>query len=196
MNFLSFFGFSVSATFTPGPNNIMSMTTAGKFGFKRALRYCIGVMLGFFVLLMLGAIFSSVLGRYIENISFIMKIIGALYMLYLAFIIVRDKPHEKKDTGRKELRPDSILTGFILQFINPKGIMFSITIMSAYVLPYYTDWPTVALFAGILALMALASTSLWGLGGAVFERVFREHKKVFNAILGLLLVYCAVSLFL
>lgn len=197
MNFFSFFGYVAATSFTPGPNTIMSMSTAGKYGFKRAFRFCLGVFIGFFTVLLLAAAFASVLREYIAGIEIVMKIIGAAYILYLAYVILRDKPREKKESKRKELRPDSTLTGIAMQFINPKGILYAITSMSSFVLPYYEGKPLmILLFAGILAGVALASTVCWALCGSVFERIFTKHKKVLNIVLALLLVYCAVSLFL
>ena len=196
MTFSAFFIYVCTMTFTPGPNNIMSMSIAGQRGFRRAMHYSVGVGLGFFLLLLLAAVFMKLLEAFIPRIELVMKIIGAAYMLYLAFIIVRDKPHKEKEGKRHVLRPDSVITGTLLQFINPKGVLYSITCMGTYVLLVTSSPFVVALYAAGLAFMGVLSTTLWALCGAVFVNVFSKHKKIINLLLALLLVYCVVTLFL
>lgn len=196
MNFFAFFLYAVTMTVTPGPNTIMAMSLAGKNGFSRALRFCMGVGLGFLLLQLVAAVFMRLLEAFVPRIELVMKIIGAAYLGFLAFTIVRDKPHAEKEERTRRLRPDSVVTGMLLQFVNPKGILFAITCMGTYVLLVTRSPMIIFLYALLLAALAFASTTLWALCGAVFMNVFSKHKKVFNILLALLLVYCAVSLFL
>lgn len=39
-------------------------------------------------------------------------------------------------------------------------------------------------------------TLLWALFGAVFEKFFKKYSKIVNAVMALLLVYCAVTMVL
>ena len=69
--------------------------------------------------------------------------------------------------------------------------------MEAYVLPYYQGQPAVRLaFALLLAFVGFFFTVCWSAFGAVFQRLFTAHARVVNTVMALLLVYCAVSLFL
>ncbi len=86
--------------------------------------------------------------------------------------------------------------GFALQFVNPKVILYGITIMSTFILPNYTSYIILVFVAVSLALVALLSTSTWGLCGATFHKLLKKHGKVVNIVMALLLVYTAVSLFL
>jgi hypothetical protein len=70
----------------------------------------------------------------------------------------------------------------------------SITVMSTFVLPYYKDIWSIILFIIILAIIGFSSTCVWALFGSIFERVFREKKKLVNIIMALLLVYCAATI--
>ena len=69
--------------------------------------------------------------------------------------------------------------------------------MEAYVLPYYEDRPVILfLFALLLAFIGFVFTLCWSAFGSVFRLLFSRHARVVNTIMALLLVYCAVSLFL
>ena len=69
--------------------------------------------------------------------------------------------------------------------------------MEAYILPYYHgQWFTLTLFALLLAFIGFCFTLCWALFGSVFKALFSKYAKVTNLVMALLLVYCAVSLFM
>jgi threonine/homoserine/homoserine lactone efflux protein len=177
--------------FTPGPNNIMSMNNAAGVGFKKGIVFNFGIFAGIFVIMILCLIFSSVLYAVIPKIQFPMKIIGAAYMLYLIIITLLPSGTHKirKNNG-------SFIVGALLQFINPKIIMYGITAMSSYLLPHYQSIPVLLLFALLLSSVGFTATLCWALFGSVFSMVFNKHGKILNIIMAVLLLYCAVSLFL
>lgn len=193
MNFSAFFSYTFLTAYTPGPNNIMSMTNTGREGFKRSIPFLGGIFSGFVVVMSACAVFSSLLYEYIPSIQPVMIYVGAAYILYLAWTIWRDKPH-KKNNGRTHA--NSFLSGMLLQFVNIKIILYGITAMSSYVLPNYHDVVTIELFALLLAVIGTSGCLCWAVFGAVFEKLFNQHRKVINIIMALLLVYCAISLFL
>lgn len=193
MNFPAFLTYAVITTYTPGPNNIMAMTLGSKYGFRKVLRFCLGVAIGFAIVQACVAAFCTLLASILPQIQGVMSYIGAAYILYLAYTVVRDKPHKEQD-GRME--PQGLLSAVLLQFVNPKGIVYGITIMTGYILPYYNTIPMIGLLILLLALLTLGSTVLWALAGTGIEKLFSKHKKIINIIMALLLVYCAVSLLL
>lgn len=187
----AFLAYVFITSFTPGPNNIMSMSNASRLGFKKSIPFCAGVMTGFTVVMLLSALFGSLLYAIIPTIKPYMLFVGALYILWLAFKTF-------KSSGVQESKSEhiSLLSGALLQFVNPKAIIYGITCMSAYILPYYQAPFALVLFSVLLGIVALMSTMSWALFGSVFKKLFAEHAKVINIIMALLLVYCAVSLFL
>lgn len=194
-NLFAFVSYVFVSCMTPGPNNLMCMANGTKYGFKKSLKFCFGVATGF-VLVLLCAIGCNVfLYRYIPNILRVMTPLGALYILWLAWVIWRDKPKEKKGKGMR-LDTTAFHAGVILQFVNPKGLLYGMTLITNFVFPYRRS---VEVFAAVLAfnwLVVLFSNICWLLFGSVFRRFFERYKKPLNVVMALLLVYCAVSLFL
>ncbi|MBQ8836202.1 MAG: LysE family transporter [Clostridia bacterium] len=191
MNFAAFFSYIFLTAFTPGPNNIMSMTNAGKYGFKKSFPFNLGIFAGFLTVMSACAAFTSLLYSVIPSVEPFMLFIGAAYILWLAWTIWRNKPSK----GKKGLAAtNSFTSGMVLQFVNVKVILYGITALSSYVLPYYHGFWSVALFVFILAFVGFAGTCAWALCGAAFEKFFAKHEKVLNAVMALLLVYCAVTM--
>jgi threonine/homoserine/homoserine lactone efflux protein len=84
----------------------------------------------------------------------------------------------------------------VLQFINVKVILYGITAMSSFVLPYYRGVSSVAAFVLLLSAVGFAGTLCWALFGAAFDRFFIKYSKIVNAVMALALVYCAGAMLL
>ena len=188
----TFLPFAFVVAITPGPNNIMSMNNAAQKGFRRALPFNFGILAGFFFVMILCTVFSSLLFTLIPRIQLPMKILGAAYMLYLALKIILSSKKRKavKDSG------GSFIAGAVLQLVNPKIIIFGITAISSFILPWYTSIPILLFFAFLIAFIGFSATLCWAAFGSIFSKVFNEHGRILNIIMALLLIYCAVSLFL
>ena len=78
--------------------------------------------------------------------------------------------------------------------MNVKVILYGITSLSSFVLPHYDSAGMLVLFCVILSVTGFLCTLLWALFGAVFEKFFKKYSKVVNAVMALLLVYCAVTM--
>ena len=180
-----------TTAFTPGPNNIMSMTNTGRRGFRRAMPFNFGILTGFTMVMLICTFFCSVLETVIPVIKTPMLVIGALYMLHLAWATFRSTGIDEQE-GK-----DGYFTALLLQFINPKIYIYGIMSMEAYILPHYHGRPVMlVLFALLLSGIGFLATLSWTAFGSAFRRLFTQHAKPVNTVMALLLVYCAISLFL
>ena len=187
----SFISYMIIMAITPGPNNIMSMNNAKNVGFKKGIKFNFGILTGLFVVLILCLIFSSFLYNLVPKVQFPMKIVGAAYMAYLIIIIlVPSKKHKNRSSN------GSYIMGALLQFINPKIMMYGLTSMSTFILPYYNEIPAQVFFVFLLAFTGFTCTLLWALFGSLFSMIFDKHGKILNIVMAILLLYCVVSLFL
>ncbi|OAH57707.1 lysine transporter LysE [Domibacillus aminovorans] len=191
MPLLSFFLYVFVTSFTPGPNNIMAMLFANQYGFKKTLRFCLGVGAGFFVIMLLCSYFNLLLKNFIPKIEFIMIILAAIYMLYLAIKIMLSKNNDKDHEGDKN---NSFFSGMLLQFVNPKGILYGITAISTFILPYHTSNFSLLVYSLFLAFVGFLSTMCWSVFGSLFQMYLTKYRSQFNIIMALLLVYSAVSI--
>lgn len=179
------------SSFTPGPNNIMSMLFANQSGFKRTFRFCLGVGLGFFILLLMSSFFNLLLHNFIPKIELLMAFIGAAYMLYLAYLILNSKEGLEAPSHRKY---NHFLAGALLQFINPKGVLYAITAIGTFVLPYQSTKAQLFFYSAILAIIGFSGTLSWSIFGSLFKKFLAQYRKQFNLVMALLLVYSAISI--
>ncbi|KAF5087903.1 LysE family transporter [Acetobacterium wieringae] len=190
-SFFNFLTYAVVTAVTPGPNNLMSMSIARQSGFKQALPFNFGVFFGFSVVMLICTFFFTMLSSMLPMIKTPMVIIGALYMLFLAY-----KTYQSSSEIKESLTKSSFVSGFLLQFINPKIYLYCLISMEVYILPYFShDFPMLVFFSGVLSLIGFSFTLCWAFFGALLQTLFSKHARLTNTILALLLVYCAASLF-
>lgn len=191
MPVLSFLLFVFVASFTPGPNNIMAMIFANQNGFRKSIRFCFGVGVGFFIIMLICSYFNLMLHSFIPKIELFLTIFGFVYMLYLAYKIMKSSANQ---SNSEESKNNTFFTGILLQFINPKGLIYGLTAVSSFIIPYYNTNFSLILASFFLAFVGFVSTVCWSAFGSVFQKFLSTYRKQFNIVMALLLVYTAVSI--
>ncbi len=185
--------FVLITTFTPGPNNLSSASMSINFGIKKTMNYLYGIVTGFFLLLLLCGFFSNLLFAAIPSVEPIMRWIGAAYILYLAYGTFRASFsfHEKSDQYLW-----GFYKGILLQFLNPKAIIYGLTLYSVFLNPLIGNPFYIILFSLGFALVGLCAVLTWALFGAIINQHLHHLKLriTINSILSLLLVYTAVKI--
>lgn len=189
-NMFSFISYVFVVTFTPGPNNIMSMINATQYGYKKTLKFMLGVFTGFFVLMVVSSFSNLFLFQYIPKIKPYMKAIGGLYMLYLASNILKPKKKSKDAVNRTA----TFQTGLLLQLVNVKVILYCLTVVSTFIIPSFQSKPILIGFSLLLALTAFVSVNCWALFGSFFNKYINKYEKTFNIAMALLLTYSALMI--
>ena len=192
INFIPFLSYVLVTTFTPGPNNIMSMTNANRDGFKKTLNFDLGVFAGFFVMMLACSYFNLLLFNLIPKIKIFMSIIGSAYMIYLAYKIYTSKIVEGESNNT---HINSFFTGLMMQFVNVKVILYGLTVVSSFIMPYSSNPAVLILFSLLLASLAFVSTACWAMFGALFQKFLSKYRKAFNTVMSLLLLYSAIAIF-
>ena len=192
MTIISMLIYAVVASFTPGPNNIMALFFSQNSGFKKAFRFSIGVGVGFLILLCLSQIFNTTLHSAFPKIEIFMKIFAFIYLMYLAYKIFMSSINGTKKGF--DAKFSSVRFATILQFINPKGVIYALTVISTFVTPVYTNWITQLLLVVILAFIGFLGTLSWAGLGSLFKVWIAKHELLFNIVMACLLVYVAFSI--
>lgn len=191
MNISSFLIYCFIVTFTPGPTNIVILSTVNQLGTKKAMEYTYGSTIAFSLLLVISAMLNTMLVTIIPKILIIMQIIGSLYMLYLAYQIY------KMDTSKPTVNQSGTFTsGFLMQFLNPKVVLFTLTVIPSFVMTKGTAVPTVIISVLAITLIGFSAFAAWVLFGTIFRNLLQRHKKIVNVMMALFLAYAAVMIWI
>jgi threonine/homoserine/homoserine lactone efflux protein len=187
MNITAFIIYCVVITITPGPTNIVILSSVQHFGARKTMKYVYGATIAFGLLLAASAVLNHVLAEVIPNIVGIMQIIGSVYMLYLAYQIYKMNSGEAAPSHNT-----NFFSGLVMQFVNPKVIVFSLTVIPSYVMPYYSSSLASFQFVAIITVIGFLAFMTWVICGTVFKKFLQQHQKIVNILMALFLVYSAI----
>ncbi len=173
---------------SPGPNNIFLLASASRFGLKKNVKFMLGAWTGSFTLMVLSGLFCTLLASVIPGIQPVMKYIGALYLLYLAWQTFRRLP--PGDSSTEKIPTYSM--GVFLQLVNVKIIIYGLTMFSSFILPYERRPLILLFFAFYLMVMGGIGNLIWAVAGNALRRLYDRHYRMMNLIMALLLVWCAL----
>jgi threonine/homoserine/homoserine lactone efflux protein len=185
--FIAFVVFATVMFFTPGPNNIMLLSSGLTYGFRRTLPHIVGVTIG--VAFMIGAVglgLGTIFFAY-PVLQTILKYAGIAYLIYLAAAIATSGPVASAQDNRRG--PMTFWGAAMFQWINVKGWVMVIGSITAYAGIAGFPWNIVIQIALCLLLGAVAC-SVWALFGSALRPILTSPKAVraFNIVMALLLL--------
>ena len=175
------------AAYTPGPNNIVASYSGFNFGIKKTIPHILGVALGFTSLVLLLTIGLINVFKLFPIIQIIIKYLGTVFLIYLAYKIASSTA---SDEIKKE-NPVKFIETFLFQYLNPKGVMVAIIVVSTYVDLGENYLSHSAQVVALAFLFASTSITLWTFIGKFLRKFATNDKfiKYFNyAMSGLLLL--------
>ena len=180
------------STFTPGPSNISTASSAVLHGYKNTLNYQVGLAAGVFFIMVLSGWISTTLLHVLPALEPVLRYIGAGYILYLAFKILK----ASYTFDDQDAQPFRFIHGLTLQVLNPKLIIYAFTLFSAFLAPITGNLALVVLAALLLAATSFGATSVWALFGTAIKTYLHNPrlKATVNILLSLSLVYAALAL--
>lgn len=179
--------FAFVASATPGPNNMMLLASGVNFGFRRTMPHMLGVGFGFVFMVMmiglgLGGLFQS-----LPILQDILKIAGAVYMVWLAWKLGTTK---SISDGSARARPMTFLGAAAFQWVNPKAWAMALSATATYTAVPGFFALNILVVAGVFGLINLPTISCWALFGVWLRRLLAAPRIVrwFNIVMALLLI--------
>ena len=191
--FLSLILFALVAAVTPGPNNLMLLASGVNFGFRRTIPHMSGIAAGFVVLMLaVGGGIGAVMTLY-PALNTALKIAGAAYLLYLAWMIASTRSLE--DKGDRGSEPMSFMQAVAFQWVNPKAWVMALTAFALYSDPQKPVMSGFLVIASFL-VVTIPSVSVWTAFGTALRGILYDPVRLrwFNVVMGLLLVASLVPM--
>jgi threonine/homoserine/homoserine lactone efflux protein len=192
---VAFVVFATVMFFTPGPNNIMVLSSGLTYGFRRTVPHIAGISIGF--AFMVGAVgfgFETIFLAY-PVLQTILKYAGAAYLIYLAIVIAISRP-ENAD-GKGEGRPMTFIGAAMFQWVNVKGWVMVIGTITAYAGIARFPW-NIVIQVVLSLLLGVMSTSTWTLSGSSLRPFMTSPRAVraFNIVMAVLLLASLYPVFM
>ena len=186
-------GISCSLAFTPGPNNALASFSGFNFGIKKTIPLILGVWFGYTVLVFfINFVLISTFIKY-PLIQEVIRILGTFFLLYLAYKISFSSLSKE---GKKN-NPVKFIDTLIFQFLNPKGVMAAIIVISKFVIEDNYLKSSLMVIV-VCSLTAVTSITTWAFLGK-FLRNFATNNnfiKRFNYAMSFLLIVCIIGFYI
>ncbi|MBP2170798.1 threonine/homoserine/homoserine lactone efflux protein [Erwinia toletana] len=183
------------STVTPGGATTVATASGAHFGFQRSLPFMCGIAIG---LATMAAVAAVGLGSIIISfpvLQLIMKIVGSLYLIWLACKMALAGPPNLHANISK---PVGFIGAIWLVWHNPKG--WAMTLGASASFASLSDVPTHLSFllGASFAIAAMISLSLWCAAGLLLARILKTNRQwhIFNTLLGLLLASSIVTMWI
>lgn len=181
--------FAFVTSITPGPNNLMLMTSGINFGMARTVPHMLGVSLGFTLMITLIGLGIMQLIDAIPGSQTAITIASGFYLLYMAWQIATTDTAPTSAQTEGNSKPFTFVQAALFQWVNPKAWTMALTAIAAYA-PKSMGWVGVVIVAGVFGLINLPSTGSWAMMGAKLRRFLSDpaRLRIFNIVAALLLV--------
>ena len=186
--------FAIATAFSPGPNNIMLLSSGLNFGYKRTLALISGIMLGFSFMVIAVGLGIGELFEIFPWFYTLLKVIGVLYLLWMAVQIAQTKG--TLSTTKSEQKPFTFLQAILFQWVNPKAWIMTVTSTSSFINNENSIPLQVLFIAFVYFIIGLFSTHSWALGGVFLQRIIQDEKRLhlFNMFMALLIILSLIPL--
>jgi threonine/homoserine/homoserine lactone efflux protein len=194
---LAFSLFTLTGAITPGPNNTISTLSGATFGFRKTLPQMLGVAVGYPLMVAALGVGLGEVFRYVPWLHSAMRYVGAAFLLYLAWKLIRANAPETAGT----VKPIGFTEAVLFQWLNPKAWSIALGAIAAFTTPGLTAAAflrEVAIFTAVSALITLPSLVVWCLFGVAISAMLKDERKrrLFNYGLAGVLVLSIAFLFL
>ena len=175
---------------TPGPANLCSLSAALRYGRGPALRQWRGLFCGFFLDAMGAVALTWLLGAALNEYVGMLSWVGAAYLLWMAWHMARSR-----GTGPDhDPAAPSFRAGLLVNLTNVKVIIFCVTALAGYVLPYDPSLWALLPVGIFLPFTGPVCNLVWLFAGASLQTLFASHRRAVDLVMALSLALCAVSL--
>nr|WP_294351545.1 LysE family translocator [Providencia sp.] len=193
----SLFTFLFIAAVTPGPNNMLLTSSTANYGFRRSIGLLLGIMLGMQSILYLSAFGIAALLLLYPAIHIVLKVIGSVYLLWLAWKTATAN-YALLKTNSEAVKSVTWYQGGLLQFLNPKAWMMGLGAVGSFSLPGELFTDSIIVMSIAFIIVNLIAGLIWMGFGSLISLFLRSRQAwfIFNLVMGLLTAACVPLIWL
>ena len=178
--------FALATSLTPGPVNVVALSSGACHGWRASLPYVLGATAGFTALLLLVGLGLQQVMHALPMLTQGLRWAGCAFLLFMAWRLAVDRSGVAVGAGTS--RRPSMLAGAAMQWLNPKAWLATLSGMAVYGIAQ------VGLFAAIYFAVCFASIAAWAVAGSTLGGVLATGRALrrFNIAMAALLAASAV----
>jgi len=183
--------FTLSTHITPGPTNIVLLSSVLNFGYKKTIPFMIGNIISYpIMMLFTGLGVGMFLVEHPTLMSFI-KVAGVVYLCWMAYKIATDNStYEQNDEDNKNNKPFTFWQAMFYPLTNPKAWILYTSIISLYVTSSTHSMSQISVIVFFTLIAMIITVYTWAFGAIALKKLIKNEKflKRLNQAMAFLLV--------
>lgn len=213
---LTFFGAAWIIALSPGSGAVLSMSHGLSYGLKKSSTTVLGLQAGLLLVLAIAGAGVGSLLLASEPAFRVVKIVGALYLIYLGVTQWRAKvalggganaapEAATQQDGASAIRTGNavptwrkrFLIGFFTNATNPKGIIFMVAVLPQFISPHAALLPQLLILGVTMCCVDLIVMHGYAFAASSMQRFFRNARavRIQNRVFGSVLMMVGAALF-
>lgn len=190
--FFAMFLFSLTMSISPGPVNMVIISSGASYGFRRTLPFVSGATTGFTLLLIVvGFGFYTLIEKHPLFFKYI-NMAGSAFIIYVGYKIASSQ----SELSLKKSEAPGFAQGFLLQWLNPKAWIACASGVALFTEP--SNNISLIVFIIIYFLVCYLSLAVWAVLGKNVSILLNSTGRIraFNLCMGGILISTALYMLL
>ena len=179
--------FVIPAAFTPGPNNLLIMSSGLNFGVRRSMPHLFGICFGFPAMVIAIGLGTGLLFERFPIIHEVIKVASVLYLCYFAWRIAAAEPNSNQNSRSK---PFTFLEAALFQWVNPKAWVMATSAIATFTTVGADLNLQITAIVAVFFVVTWPSCGVWLMFGVGLQRILSSarHQRIFNVSMAMLLI--------
>jgi len=187
--------FILTTHITPGPTNIILLSSVLSFGYKKSIPFMIANIISYPLMMAFTAFGMGIFLIQNPMIMLFLKVIGVMYLFYMAWKIINSSS-SYEDENYIRAKPFTFWQGLIYPWINPKAWIVYSSTLSIYVTSSDKSFLQIVIIILLIFISMIITTYIWSFGAEVLKQFIKNKafiKKV-NISMAVLLVLSIIPI--
>lgn len=180
-------GFAFVGAVTPGPVNILAISTAVQQGKTEACKLVVGASVSYALVVYLSGSLLHGFAQWLPKLEVVLQVCGSAFLAYLAYKIY-SAPVER--IAMNDIKQSGWWSGWLTQLLNPKAWLVAMSGVSLYVIGQLDQQHSLLVFTTVSLVACLAGVGCWAILGQVFTKFLATPSKqrTFNRVMAITLL--------
>ena len=181
--------FSLTTYITPGPTNIILLSSVITFGYKKSIPFMIANILSYTIMIIIIGLGVGIFLTEHPKIMEVLKIVGVLYLCWMAWKIANDTSSYDTD-NYSENKPFTFWQSIIYPWLNPKAWIVNSSAISLFLTSEGNNIYQISIIVLFIFIASVISNYTWAFGGIILKKFLRNKTIVsrFNKTMAILLI--------
>ncbi len=169
--------FILTTHITPGPTNIILLSSVLNFGYKKSLPFMLANIISYPVLMGFTALGIGMFLIEHPTLMSLLKTVGVIYLTYMAYKIATST-HSYNTSETQTNKPFTFWQGLIYPWLNPKAWIVYTSTISIYVSSSHNSLSQIGVIVFCIFIAMIITTYAWSFGGVLLKKLIKEESFI------------------